>query len=84
MRSISERGNTCTIDLLIGFDYFWDIVERDRVVLPSGLLLLSFRLGYIITERYRNHIEHEQIVSSCAISSISSSCSLSDSRKASK
>ena len=61
--SIPERGNTFTIDLLIGSDYFWDIVGKDRVVLPSGLLLLSSRLGYIITGRYYNHTEHdEQIV----------------------
>ena len=77
--SIPERGNTFTIDLLFGFDYFWDIVGKDRVVLPSGLLLLSSRLGYIITGRYHDHTEHDkQIVSSCAIATVTDDRNLSD------
>ena len=77
--SILERGNTFTIDLFIGSDYFWDIVGKDRVVLPSGLLLLSSRLGYIITGRYHDHTEHDkQIVSSCAIATVTDDRGLSD------
>ena len=69
--NIPERGNTFIIDLLIGSDYFWDTVGKDRVVLPSGLVLLSSRLGYIITGRYHDHTEHDkQIVSSCAIATV--------------
>ena len=37
------------IDLLIGSDYYWNILESDRISLPSGLLLLSSRLGFILT-----------------------------------
>ena len=37
------------VDLLIGSDLFWDLVSSDRIVLPSGLLLLSSKLGYILT-----------------------------------
>ena len=41
-----------TVDILVGSDYFWDIVDNERIVLPSGLLLLSSKLGYIVTGKY--------------------------------
>jgi len=50
-----------------------------RVVLPSGLLLLSSRLGYIITGRFYDHTGcDKQIVSSCAITSVADNHCLSD------
>ena len=45
--SISE-----TVDILVGSDYFWNIVDNKRIVLPSGLFLLSSKLGYIVTGKY--------------------------------
>ena len=39
------------IDLLIGTDYYWNLINSERVVLPSGLFAISSRLGYIITGR---------------------------------
>ena len=35
------------IDLLIGSDYFWDIIESDKVTLPSGMFLLPSKFGYM-------------------------------------
>ena len=40
---------TETVDILVGSDYFWNIVDNERIVLPSGLFLLSSKLGYIVT-----------------------------------
>jgi len=77
--SVPEKGSTFTIDLLVGSDYLWDIVGKDRVVLPSGLLLLSSRLGYIITGRFYDHTGcDKQIISSCAITSVADNHCLSD------
>jgi len=43
--------HTRTVDLLIGSDYFWDIVGSDKVMLPSGMYILPSRFGYIVTGR---------------------------------
>ena len=40
---------TTTIDLLIGSDYFWEIVGGDKVVLPSGMFMLPSKFGFIVT-----------------------------------
>ena len=42
---------TSTVDLLIGPDYFWDIVGGDKVTLPSGMFMLPSKFGYIVTGR---------------------------------
>ena len=77
--SVPGKGSTSTIDLLVGSDYLWDIVGKDRVVLPLGLLLLSSRLGYIITGRYYDNTGcDKQIISSCVITSVTDNHCLSD------
>ena len=38
----------------MGSDYFWEILEGERVVLPSSLLLLSSKFGYILTGKYND------------------------------
>ena len=52
--SVPETGNTSTVDILVGSDYFyfWEILEGERVNLSSGLLLLSSKFGYILTGKY--------------------------------
>ena len=47
-------SDAASIDLLLGSDYFWDIVSGDRIALPSGLLLVSSKLGYILTGKCRS------------------------------
>ena len=41
-----------TVDLLIGSDYFWDIEEGDKVILPSGMFLIRSKFGYIVTGKF--------------------------------
>ena len=36
-------------------DFFWTIMESDRLTLPSGLLLISSKLGYILTGKCTSH-----------------------------
>jgi len=50
--SIPATGGSTTDAILVGSDYFWDIVDGERVVLFSGLLLLKSKFGYILTGRY--------------------------------
>ena len=47
--SNSEPSN---VDLLIGSDYFWSILGTEKVILPSGLYLISSKIGYILTGKY--------------------------------
>ena len=35
---IPVQSNSMAIDILLGSDYFWNIIDRDRITLPSGLL----------------------------------------------
>jgi len=44
--SIPRSSELAPIDILVGSVYFWSIVGSERIVLPSGLLLLSSKLGY--------------------------------------
>jgi len=37
------------VDLLIGSDYFWSVVDTEKITLPSGLFLVSSKIGYILT-----------------------------------
>ena len=55
--SIPTQSSSATIDILLGSDYFWNVIEGDRIVLPSGLLLLSSKLGYILTGRYGVYLD---------------------------
>ena len=41
-----------TIDLLIGSDYFWDIIGNDKVTLPSGMFLIPSKFGYIVSGKF--------------------------------
>ena len=47
-------SDAASIDLLLGSDYFWNIVSADGIALPSGLLLVSSKLGYILTGKCRS------------------------------
>ena len=50
--SIPDSLEPNTVDLLIGSDYFWSIVGTEKIVLPSGLFLISSKIGYILTGSY--------------------------------
>ena len=70
---IPVQSNSVAIDILVGSDYFWNIIDGDRITLPSGLLLLSSKLGYVLTGRYPDPAEGEvnNNVSSCIVTIMS-------------
>ena len=49
--TIPNVTETTSVDILIGADFFWGIIGSDKVTLPSGMFMLSSKLGYIITGR---------------------------------
>ena len=42
---IPNTLESITVDLLIGLDYFWDVMEGDKVVLPSGSYVFRFAVS---------------------------------------
>ena len=58
-----------SVDLLIGSDYFWSVVGTEKIVLPSGLFLISSKIGYILTGSYLDPTssQKEVSVSSCLV-----------------
>ncbi|XP_065883107.1 uncharacterized protein [Dysidea avara] len=54
------------VDLLIGSDYFWTILGTEKLTLPSGLFLISSKIGYILTGKYSIR-SCQQHVSSCLV-----------------
>ena len=42
-------------------DFFWTIMESDRLTLPSGLLLISSKLGYILTGKCTSHQPKKEV-----------------------
>ena len=67
--SIHDSLEPSTVDLLIGSDYFWSIVGMEKIVLPSGLFLISSKIGYILTGSYLDPMisQKEIPVSSCLV-----------------
>ena len=43
------------VDILIGSDFFWNIVGGDKIVLPSGMFMLPSKFGYIVTGKSPNN-----------------------------
>ncbi|MCP4486958.1 MAG: hypothetical protein GY820_06515 [Gammaproteobacteria bacterium] len=47
---LSVQSETFEPDILIGLDYFWDLIEfKDKRQLPSGLYLIPSKLGLILS-----------------------------------
>ena len=67
--NIPKISGLADIDILVGSDYFWDIMGRERVVLPSGLLLLSSKLGYILTGDPIDTKDCEGQITACVVTS---------------
>ena len=47
----SRQSSKFTVDILIGSDYFWEIIADRHSTLPSGLQLLNSSLGLVIGGR---------------------------------
>ena len=72
--NIPKNSSLVDIDILVGLDYFWDIIGRERVALPSSLLLLSSssKLGYILTGKYCDPIDIKDCegqITACVVTS---------------
>ena len=52
--TLPVKAENCNIDLLIGNDYFADIVSMKRILLSDGLYLLGSKFGWILSGRKRN------------------------------
>ena len=48
------------IDMLIGLDYYWDIVEGCHDTLPSGLRVLNSKLGFILCGKHTRQTQSKQ------------------------
>lgn len=44
------------IDILIGADYYWQVVGTERRQLPSGVYLLASTLGYLTTGKMEQYL----------------------------
>ena len=69
--TIPGDSETDSIDLLIGSDYFWTTVDLEKLTLPSGLHLVSSKIGYILIGKYmdadNDKSSSQQQVSSCFV-----------------
>ena len=67
--TVPKTSEPVNIDLLMGSGYFWNILETEKVTLPSGLYLVSSKIGYILTGKYSDpgHMNCHQNVSTCFV-----------------
>lgn len=49
--TLPTEGEDCTIDILIGSDYYWDFVTSEKMEVSPGLFLIGSKLGMIVTGR---------------------------------
>ena len=63
--SIPNSVETTYIDLLIGNDYYADIISLQRIVLAEGLYLLQSKLGWVLSGRINENFSssHDYSVS---------------------
>ena len=52
--TIPVKKESCNIDLLIGNDYYADIVSTKRIMLSNGLYLFGSKFGLILSGRTKN------------------------------
>ena len=66
---IPTESNSAPIELLIGNDYYLDIVHGEKITVQEGLYLLSSRLGWILSgriqESYETENEPNMLILSC-------------------
>ena len=67
--TIPGHSETDSIDLLIESNYFWTTVGEEKLTLPSGLHLVSSKIGHILTGKYMDPVDkkssNQQQVSTC-------------------
>jgi len=63
---VLDTDEMTSVDLLVGADYFWDIVGGEKITLPSGMFILPSRFGYIVTGRCPES-SHSQVSNSSVL-----------------
>ena len=58
---IADRPEVVTIDMLIGSDYYYDIIGSDHVRFSDGLVLLDTKLGFVLTGRVTTSADLPQV-----------------------
>ena len=66
---VSEAQEVC-IDILVGQDYYEDIIGSERITLDNGMKLVSSVFGYILCGR----VASANSQSTCALSTVSMIC----------
>jgi hypothetical protein len=61
--TIPNENEQTSIELLIGNDYYLDIIMSQRIEIEPGLYLLGSKLGWILTGRTRNNDVYSESVS---------------------
>ena len=51
---LSDKTSSTTVSLLLGSDYYWDVIIGQPTRLPSGLALVKSQLGYVLSGQYCN------------------------------
>ena len=52
--SLVQNEQSVIVDMLIGNDYYWDIVEPTKIQLLPGLYLIDSKLGFLLSGRIPN------------------------------
>ena len=53
---LPSHQEAAVIDILLGSDYFWDIIGEGRQTLPSGLTMVQTKLGFVLSGRYQDPV----------------------------
>ena len=59
LADFNEDTDSETIDVLIGSDYYWDLIIGDVIRGDSGPVALSSKLGWIISGKITNQGENQ-------------------------
>ena len=71
--TIPVKKESCNIDLLIGNDYYVDIVSAKRIMLSDGLYLFGSKFGWILSGRTKNEYKTPRRMLTYSSSEISTS-----------
>ena len=53
--TLPVKEENVTVDVLVGNDYYWDLVEPHKIELSSGLYMVESKLGWMLNGRLGSH-----------------------------
>ena len=53
--NLNLKEEVVTVDLLIGNDYYWEIIQPNKIEISPGLYLIESKLGWILNGRLESH-----------------------------